>query len=58
MPYATPIPEDEFEMLPDDAFADYRDVPVEYDKAEDWGWLDGRLVAVDYSAASEFYGFK
>jgi hypothetical protein len=61
MPYATPLTPKEFEMLPDAAFPDWEDVagtagaPFEYGKAENWGWLDGRLVAVDYSAASELY---
>ena len=27
--------------------------PFEY-KASDWGWLDGRLVALDYSAPALF----
>lgn len=54
---AEPIPEGEFETLPDNAFPDFRCVPVEYDKAENWGRLNGRLVAVDYSAASELYDF-
>jgi hypothetical protein len=27
--------------------------PFEW-KAEDWGWLDGRLVALDYSAPALF----
>jgi hypothetical protein len=61
MAYATPIPEEEFEMLPDDAFPDWEYVPgtagapFEHDKAANWGRLGSRLVAVDYSAALELY---
>ena len=58
---AEPIPEEEFEMLPDDAFPDWEYVPgtagapFEHDKAANWGRLGSRLVAVDYSAALELY---
>lgn len=53
---ATPINESEKDRLMDtDGFPDWDYVPpdetqpFEY-KASDWGWLDGRLVALDYSA--------
>jgi hypothetical protein len=58
---AEPIPEEEFDMLSDAAFPDWEHVagtagsPFEHDKAENWGRLEGRLVAIDYSAASELY---
>lgn len=37
---------EEFEALTDKE--DYR-VPAEH-KASSWGWLDGRLVAIDYGS--------
>lgn len=56
MPAASPLSEEEAEQRRQDfAFPDWDYVPggegepFEY-KASDWGWLDGRLVAVDYSA--------
>jgi hypothetical protein len=57
---AEPIPEEEFDMLSDASFPDWEHVagtagPFEHGKAENWGRLEGRLVAIDYSAASELY---
>jgi hypothetical protein len=57
---AEPIPEEEFDMLSDASFPDWEHVagtagPFEHDKAENWGRSEGRLVAIDYSAASELY---
>ena len=54
---AEPIPEEEFDMLSDASFPDWEHVagtagPFEHDKAENWGRSEGRLVAIDYSAAS------
>jgi hypothetical protein len=56
MPRAQPLTEQEKAFLMDtDEFPDWDYVPpdeghpFEY-KASDWGWLDGNLVALDYSA--------
>jgi len=56
MPRALPLTEDEKNFLIDtDGFPDWDYVPpdetspFEY-KASDWGRLNGRLVALDYSA--------
>lgn len=56
MPKARPLTDDEKTNLIDsDGFPDWDYVPpdetapFEY-KASDWGWLKGRLVALDYSA--------
>jgi hypothetical protein len=52
---ATPLSEDEKERLMDsDGFPDWDYMPGEDGqpfefKASDWGWLNGRLVALDYS---------
>jgi hypothetical protein len=58
MPRAEPIAEDELDdllntgripfFLDDDA--EDEDSPFEFGKASDWGRLDGRIVALDYSA--------
>jgi hypothetical protein len=58
---AKPLTEQEYEDLMDgDRFPDWDYMPsdgvsqpFEY-KRSDWGWLDGRLVAVDYSAPKLF----
>jgi hypothetical protein len=56
MPRAQPISEDEFDgllnggLIPFFDHADDEDSPFEWGKASDWGWLDGRIVALDYSA--------
>jgi hypothetical protein len=56
MPWARPLTENEKNyLIKTDGFPDWDYVPpdetapFEY-KASDWGWLDGRLVALDYSA--------
>jgi hypothetical protein len=56
MPRAQPLSENEKRCLMDtDEFPDWDYVPpdetepFEY-KASDWGWLNGSLVALDYSA--------
>lgn len=56
MPAAAPLSEEDAEQhRQNDTFPDWdcmpggEDEPFEY-KASDWGKLDGRLVAVDYSA--------
>lgn len=54
----TPMTEEEFDHLyesdglPDWQRIPYSDevVPFEQNKAADFGWLDGRVVAVDYAA--------
>src|SRR5262249_28760720 len=54
----TPMTEEEFDRLyesnglPDWQRVPYSDevVPFEQNKAADWGWLDGRPVALDYAA--------
>ena len=57
---ATPLKQAEFdELMEKDAFPDWDYVPpdetepFEY-KWSDWGWLNGRLVALDYSAPALF----
>jgi hypothetical protein len=49
MPAVEPATDADCDYLPDwdRTLPDYG-TPWEM-KAEDWGWLDGRLVAVDYS---------
>lgn len=56
MPAAEQLSEEEkSSRIEEDTFPDWdyipggEDCPFEY-KASDWGWLDGLLVAVDYSA--------
>jgi hypothetical protein len=53
---ATPLSESEFKQLWDgDGFPDWDYQPADGDecpfewKPSDWGWLNGRLVALDYS---------
>ncbi|BAQ44342.1 hypothetical protein Maq22A_c04635 [Methylobacterium aquaticum] len=60
MPAASPLSEEEAERrrqnddFPDwDYIAGGEGEPFEY-KASDWGFLDGRLVALDYSAPALF----
>jgi hypothetical protein len=54
MATATPLTEDEKdELIDSDGFPDWDYIPgedsepFEY-KASDWGWFEGRLVALDY----------
>jgi hypothetical protein len=48
--------EEKLRLMDTDAFPDWDYVPPNDEghpfefKASDWGWLDGRLVALDYSA--------
>jgi hypothetical protein len=57
---ATPLTEAERdELWASDSFPDWDYVPPDEGhpfewKPSDWGWLDGRLVALDYSAPSLF----
>lgn len=60
MPSATPLTEAQKEaFIESDAFPDWDYIPggsrspFEY-KASDWGFLDGKLVALDYSAPALF----
>jgi hypothetical protein len=54
---ARPLTEEEKDHFMDtDTFPEWDYMPPDDDghpfewKASDWGWLDGRLVAIDYSA--------
>jgi hypothetical protein len=52
--------EEKLRLMDTDAFPDWDYVPPNDEghpfefKASDWGWLDGRLVALDYSAPAFF----
>ena len=59
---AEPVTHAEFQWLWDtDRFPDWDYTPADRlespfePKASDWGWIDGRLVAVDYSAVAEVW---
>jgi hypothetical protein len=62
MPAAKPLTAEEYAKLEFEDFPDWdympggEEDPCEYEKPSDWGWLDGRLVALDYSAPAIPFG--